>query len=257
MCLILFAWKTNPRYHLILAANRDEFFVRPSSPASFWPDHPGLLAGRDLKAGGTWLGVTTSGRFAAITNYRDLSNIKEDAPSRGNLTLDYLISATPPRDYLDSIAAVGGQYNGFNLLIGDLNEIFYYSNIENRIQQLEPGLYGLSNHLLDTGWPKVERGKEMLSKAIDDKAGASDILDLLANREKSPDRDLPDTGIPLEWERALSAMHIDMEEYGTVSSTVLLASPASFYFKERSYNKPQGTANDNEFQSQWSAIIQV
>ena len=132
MCLILFAWKSNPRYHLIVAANRDEFIERPSRPASYWAEHPGLLGGKDLKAGGTWLGITTTGRFTAITNYRDLSNIKHDAPSRGKLTLDYLTSATPPRDYLESIAPAGSKFNGFNLLVGDLNELFYYSSRASR-----------------------------------------------------------------------------------------------------------------------------
>jgi len=199
MCLILFAWNTNPKHHLVVAANRDEFFKRPSAPAGFWPEYPGLLAGKDLKAGGTWLGITAAGRFTAITNYRDLSNIKADAPSRGELTLDYLTSSSSPRQYLESIAKVADQYNGFNLLVGDLNELFYFSNIEGQIKKLEPGLYGLSNHLLDTDWPKVDRGKQLLNQVVkSDQVSPSDMLAILANDELSPDDMLPNTGIPLD-----------------------------------------------------------
>ena len=258
MCLILFAWNTNPKQHLVVAANRDEFFERPSAPAGFWPEYPGLLAGKDLKAGGTWLGITAAGRFTAITNYRDLSNIKADAPSRGELTLDYLTSSASPGQYLESIAKVADQYNGFNLLVGDLNELFYFSNIEGQIKKLEPGLYGLSNHLLDTDWPKVDRGKQLLNQVVkSDQVSPSDMLAILANDELSPDDMLPNTGIPLDWEKALSAININREDYGTVSSTVLVASLTSFYFLERSYHKPYGQPDDKEFSSNWSEPIQV
>ncbi len=258
MCLILFAWKCHPRYHLIVAANRDEFFKRPSAPLSFWKEHPGVLAGKDLKAGGTWLGLNESGRFTAITNYRDLSNIKEHAPSRGALTLDYLTGSSSAKDYLSEIAAVGHHYNGFNLVVGDLRELFYYSNVENNIQKLEPGIYGLSNDLLDTDWPKVKRGRQVFRSLLtEDEIEPGDLMDLLADEEMAANEDLPDTGVPVNWERALSAIHINIDDYGTVNSTVLLASPTSFYLKERSYNKPQGISDDKEFRARWSSVIRV
>ncbi len=238
MCLILFAYGIHPRYRLILAANRDEFYARPSAAAAFWDDAPNLLAGRDLQDGGTWLGITRRGRFAALTNYRDPASLRAEAPSRGRLVGDYLRGRAAPADYLDEIRSGAHAYNGFNLLVGDAHSLHWFSN-RGRSVSLSPGLYGLSNHLLDTPWPKVERGKAGLA-ALLDRGGdpeAEDMLTLLADRTRPADADLPDTGVGLEWERVLSSIFITSPVYGTRSSTVLkVGRNGDVAFWERNYN---------------------
>jgi len=239
MCLILFAYNVHPSYRLILAANRDEFFDRPSQPADFWPDVPRVLGGRDLKEMGTWLGVTKEGRFAAITNFRDPSSLKHDAPSRGKLVSDYLTGVMNAENYLREITPLAHRYNGFNLLLGDSENLWVYSN-RGVAQNVKPGIYGLSNHLLDSPWPKVRRGKSLLKKAMDKKGDDLDeaLLALLADRHVPPDDQLPDTGVTKEWERMLSPMFIASPVYGTRSSTVLLtARNGRIRFIERTFNE--------------------
>jgi uncharacterized protein with NRDE domain len=238
MCIIYLALGQHPGYPLILAANRDEFYDRPAEPARYWDDHPGIYAGRDLVAGGTWLGVNNSGQFAAVTNYRDPS-----APigelSRGNLVADFLRSNTSSRKYLRSVESSAMRYSGFNLIVGEINArrqvAFYLSNRSEAIVQLEPGIYGLSNHLLDTPWPKVARGKEVFRSLIEnrrpDDAG---FFELLADKTLADDDDLPDTGIGYEREKLLSAIFIKTPVYGTRCSTVLKIDRSnSFTFEER------------------------
>ncbi len=223
MCLILFSNAQHPRYKLILAANRDEFLARPTEPATFWEAYPDILAGRDVKAGGTWMGITKNLRFAAITNYRDPAAEKQDAPTRGRLVLDFLSSTTAPDTYLQQLQTGANAYNGFNLLVGDPENIWYYSNREDVVRQVEPGLHGLSNHLLDTPWPKVEKGKVRLQTAIDEASFSSEaLLDVLSDATPAPDAHLPETGVPLAWERILSPMFIKAPNYGTRASTILL-----------------------------------
>jgi len=159
MCLIVFAYNVHPSYRLVLAANRDEFYERPSSSADFWKDYPQVLAGRDLKEGGTWLGITKSGKYAAVTNYRDPSSLKSDSLSRGRLVSSYLTGNQNPDKYLKNISSQVDKYDGFNLLLGDDNNLFVFSS-RSDMQKLKPGIYGLSNHLLDTNWPKVARSKK-------------------------------------------------------------------------------------------------
>ncbi len=222
MCLILFACNAHPDYRLILAANRDEFYDRPSTPADFWTSHPQVLAGKDLKEKGTWLGVTREGKFAAITNYRDPASWKADAPSRGKLVSRYLTGSAGPEKYLRNVSKKANVYNGFNLLLGDGADLFVYSN-RGDVRKLSSGIYGLSNELLDTPWPKVQRGKKLLKRALSQKGKELEeaLFDLLADRLAPPDRNLPDTGIGLEWERLLSTMFIKSPVYGTRSSTLL------------------------------------
>jgi uncharacterized protein with NRDE domain len=223
MCLILFAWEMHDTYPLILAANRDEFYARPAAPAAFWADAPDLLAGRDLKAGGTWFGITRSGRLAAITNYRDPALLKQEAPSRGHLVSDYLRSRESPEEYLQRLAPRASLYNGFSLLIGNGAELIFFSN-RGEASRLTPGIHGMSNHLLDTPWPKVNRGKQTLEQLIarDHDPSPEALLDLLASRSRPPDDRLPDTGVGLEWERVLSPLFIESPTYGTRCSTALL-----------------------------------
>ncbi|NJM10791.1 MAG: NRDE family protein [Synechococcaceae cyanobacterium SM1_2_3] len=224
MCLILIAYRCHPRYPLLVAANRDEFYDRPAAPLGFWHDLPQILAGRDLQKGGTWMGVTQNGRFAALTNYREPSRVMPDAPSRGCLVSDYLCSVESARVYLDRLAWTAEIYNGFNLLLGDAGQLYYYSNRGGGQRVLTPGIYGLSNHLLDTPWPKLERGRRALGQLLDRQVALTpdDLLDVLTNCTPAPDEDLPDTGVSLEWERWLSPIFIDAPGYGTRCSTALL-----------------------------------
>lgn len=238
MCLILFAWKMHENFPLVLAANRDEFYERPSAPAAFWEDAPEILAGRDLREGGTWLGITRAGRFAALTNYRDPASLKIGAPSRGRLVSDYLRGREIPETYLNRIKHDADRFNGFSLLVGDPAGLFYFSN-RGTLQRLKPGIYGLSNRLLDTSWPKVERGKTALLALLKEKKGLSPetLFALLTDRTSPPDDRLPDTGVGLTWERILSPLFIESPVYGTRSSTVLLIDRrGSVTFAERVFN---------------------
>jgi uncharacterized protein with NRDE domain len=222
MCLILFAHRAHPAYRLVVAANRDEWFRRPTAPAAFWDDAPGLFAGRDLEQRGTWLGVTTTGRFAAITNFRDPGGQRLQAPSRGHLVSDFLRSDAAPVAYLERVRRDAAAYNGFSLLVGDAAALGCFSNREDEIRVLAPGIYGLSNGLLDAPWPKVRLGKARLARALDDGADAPALLALLDDRQPAPDAELPQTGVGLEWERRLSPLRVLADGYGTRSSTALL-----------------------------------
>jgi uncharacterized protein with NRDE domain len=224
MCLILFSFNTQPGFQLILAANRDEFYARPTLPLSAWSDVPGVYGGRDLKEGGTWLGISRPGRLSALTNYRDPAHQLPQAPSRGLLISGFLTGDAPPSDYLEQLQKTALRYNGFNLLVGDQTGLWYYSNRGNGIEKLRPGFYGLSNHLIDTEWPKVSQGKKRLKDLLNRRSGwdTEDLFDLLADRTVAADRELPDTGVGLEWERTLSPLFITSPDYGTRSSTVLL-----------------------------------
>lgn len=236
MCLIFLAWRHHAAFPLVVAANRDEFYDRPTAPAAHWEDAPGVLAGRDLSGGGTWLGVTRSGRFAALTNHRG-GNPATDAPTRGHLVSDFLRSDAGSGAYVASLARRPAAYNGFNLLVGDREGLHWYSNRGGEARELEPGTYGVSNALLDTPWPKLTRGKgrfeELLARRDPD---PGEMLDLLSDRRPADDESLPDTGIGLERERALSSIFISAGDYGTRSSTVLLVGvDGSIEFHERTH----------------------
>jgi uncharacterized protein with NRDE domain len=222
MCLILVAWQAHPDYPLVVAANRDEFYARPSAPAGFWADAPGVLAGRDLEAGGTWLGVSRTLRFAALTNFREGGRQRPDAPSRGALVSDFLGGDDDPGSYLDSLVRRAVAYNGFNLFVGDGQRLGYYSNRDTHGPRwLAPGIYGLSNHLLDTPWPKLAAAKRAFSASLKQLPTTAPFFELLADREIVPDVHLPETGVPIEWERILSAIFVCSPDYGTRASTLL------------------------------------
>lgn len=224
MCLILFALDAHPLYRLVFAANRDEFYDRPSLAMDHWDAAPGVLAGLDLKGGGTWMGVTRSGRMAAITNYRDPAAVREGAPTRGRLVSDYLTGTAGPESYLRHLHSNGHRYNGFNLIVGDGGDLCYYGNRSDGIQRIQPGIHGLSNRLLDTPWPKVERGKQRLSALLSaGEAPAPEALfELLQDRSVPPDNLLPDTGVGSELERMLSPLFIASPGYGTRCATLVL-----------------------------------
>jgi uncharacterized protein with NRDE domain len=224
MCLLVLAWKHHPRYRLILAGNRDEFHDRPAGPLNWWQDDARILAGRDLKASGTWLGVARSGRFGVVTNYRDLQAPIEGAPSRGQLVPRFLTGATSPKEFLDDLRGAAPRYSGFNLLVGGTRALYYYSNRgAGTPAVLSPGVYGLSNHLLDTPWPKLARTRERFSQLLRaPDVSSDDLFALLADREQAPAQDLPSTGLPRDWEQVVSAPFIVNERYGTRCSSVLL-----------------------------------
>lgn len=238
MCLILAALDSHPDYALVVAANRDEFYDRPTAPAAFWPDHPWILGGRDLKAGGTWLGIDRRGRFAAVTNFRQGTRETEAPRSRGLLVSDYLMGDTDAQAHIARVERDAAQYNGFNLLAGDARALHYFSNREGRPRMLRRGIYGLSNHLLDTAWPKVSASKTALGAAL--RGSGTELIPslfaLLADPRQAADEHLPKTGIGLDWERLLSAAFIATSGYGTRSSTVVLVGrDGSVVFAERTF----------------------
>ncbi len=224
MCIMFFAYKSHPQYKLILAANRDEFYERPTENARFWRSYPHVLGGRDLEKMGTWLGINRHGEFSAITNYRDFSLLIDDSKSRGNLVKDFLIESQDPKTYMEGIKERHHEYNPYNLLAGNMSSLYYYSNVEDIIREIEAGIYGLSNSLLDTPWPKLVRGKEKFKEIIKskDKIDLEGLYDILFDRWLPEDKELPETGIDIEWERTLSPIFIESTNYGTRSSTVLL-----------------------------------
>lgn len=247
MCIILLALESHPMYRLVFAANRDEFYDRPSEQARFWPDAPGILAGRDMREGGTWTGITRSGRISALTNYRDPAAHRPDAPSRGRLVHRFLLGSRDPSDYLVSVLKEGDEYNGLNLLAGDLSGIYWASNRSGEVRKLEPGIYGLSNGLLNTPWPKVLRGKAMVGSVLSSPEGPSvqSLLTLLADRTFPPDAELPDTGMGIEWERILSPVFVESPTYGTRSSTVILVDRENrITFFERTHGRTPKTPSD-------------
>lgn len=225
MCIILIAFDIRNDWPLILAANRDEFYNRPALAAGYWEDHPDIFGGRDLVGGGTWLGVIRSGRFAAVTNCRD-TRAPLGTVSRGNLTADFLKGSMPAAEYLRDVESRAGDFSGFNLIVGEIGretrEIFHYSNRGSGIAKLAAGVYGLSNHLLNTPWPKVKTGLERFSALVGEQTiDREKIFGLLSDEALAADEDLPDTGVGLEIERALSAIFIKTPGYGTRCSTVL------------------------------------
>jgi uncharacterized protein with NRDE domain len=250
MCLILFAYDVHPAYRLVLLANRDEFYARPTAPAAFWPEAPELLAGRDLVAGGTWLGVSRGGRLAAVTNYRDPSD-ERHGPSRGLLTRDFLLTTAAPRPFLAKRDPPAGAYCGFNLLFGDGDGLSYYSNRDDGLRPVSAGLYGLSNHLLDTPWPKVTRGRNALARALALPAPLDEdqLLALLADRSMAPDDQLPETGVGPEWERILSPTFIISPRYGTRASSLLLIDIRGHVtFMERRFAADGRSAGEGHFE---------
>lgn len=223
MCLLVLAIDSHPEYRLVLAENRDEFFNRPTAAADFWPEAPSMLAGRDLERGGTWLGVTRAGRWAVVTNYRDFHHRRYSRLSRGALVNRFLQGEEKLEVFQHFLENDDGHYAGLNFIGGDRQQVLFFSNTGGGSRYLGPGIYGLSNHWLDTPWPKVEGAKADFSAWL--QSGSMDTIPLfalMAKKELAPDADLPDTGIGLEWERQLSARFVQGEKYGTRATTLFL-----------------------------------
>ncbi len=223
MCLAVLALHALPGIPVLIAANRDEFHARPTLPAAQWPDAPGIYAGRDGQAGGTWMGATTQGRYALVTNFREPGRHLDHAPSRGALVEDYLRGAMTPQAYLADVHRNGQAYNGFNLIVGDARQAWYLSNRDGGPRALAPGVYALSNHLLDTPWPKLARTKAAFTAVLRGHAQPDlpALFAALADSQPADDADLPATGLPLDRERLLSSPFIVSPEYGTRSSSVM------------------------------------
>jgi uncharacterized protein with NRDE domain len=239
MCLIVVGWRVHPDYPLVVAANRDEFYARPTAIAARWPDAPQIIGGIDLEAGGTWLGITESARFAAVTNVRE-PNMAKAANSRGALTRDFLLSNMPAGDFAQQIE--GSHYAGFNLLLSDGESLFYCSNRDGKPRALPPGIYGLSNHLLDSPWPKLVQARQRFTAALQHLPEEAAFFELLADQTIVEDDKLPQTGVPLEWERLLSAVFVKSENYGTRASTLLWqGSDGTLKLHEQSFG-PNGQA---------------
>ena len=221
MCLILVAWRVHPDYPLVVAANRDEFFARPAVEAAWWKDAKNVFAGRDLEAGGTWLGLARDGRFAGLTNFRDPPRNRNDAPSRGALVADFLTGNESTASALARLQTQGPRYNAFNLFVSDGDSLGIYESASGSARILEPGIYALSNHLLDTPWPKVTAGKSRLARALRALPDDTPLRELLRDDRPAPDAALPRTGVSLAWERMLSSAFIRAPGYGTRCSTVI------------------------------------
>lgn len=219
MCLLVVAWRLDGNFRLVLAGNRDEFHERPATGVEWWPND--IVGGKDLRAGGTWLAAHRSGRFAVVTNYREPIEEGRGPRSRGELVTGYLEGRSPPGEFAREVARRGREYAGFNLLLGDPETLVYLSNRGRGPEVLAPGIYGLSNHLLDTPWPKLERTRAVFKRLVEDGAETEALLAMLADRRPAADSELPDTGIGPEWERLLSSPFIVSSHYGTRCSTVL------------------------------------
>ncbi|MFC4559058.1 NRDE family protein [Virgibacillus kekensis] len=244
MCLINFQINDHPNYKLIVAANRDEFYQRPTAPAHYWKDNPYILAGRDLVQNGTWLGITKDGQFAALTNYRNPGEDTADKLSRGSIVRDFLSEDGPPLQFLESLQEKKNNYAGFNVIVGSADALYHYSNANDTITNVPAGTHGLSNHLLNTPWPKVVKGKQQLQTYLEKnkQLNPDELFRIISDAEEAEDNMLPDTGVGKELERKLSPLFINMADYGTRSSTVLTIDKNNqVHFVERSYENSQLT----------------
>jgi uncharacterized protein with NRDE domain len=252
MCLLVLAWQAHPRYRLIVAANRDEYHERPAAPLAKWPEPPGILAGRDLRAAGAWLGIDPARRFGVVTNFRELQRPRPAAPSRGGLIPQYLAGGEGTRQCFARLEAAAQEYSGFNLLLGDAGSLWYGSNRAVPFaRELPPGVYGLSNELLDTPWPKLVRVKARFREWLaEPEATPAGLFALLADRTPSAESDapLPTGGLPREWERILSAPFVVHPVYGTRCSTVVLLEPGgALYLAERRFDSAGEPNGQSEF----------
>jgi uncharacterized protein with NRDE domain len=254
MCLILLVWRVHPEYPCVLAANRDEFHGRPTAAAGWWPDRPDLLAGRDLEAGGTWLGITRTGRFAALTNYRDPRLVREGVPSRGSLVTQFLESGNSVAGGLEQLRHAGAAYNPFNMIFSDGESLGIFESVRGEGRELGAGVYGLSNHLLDTPWPKVRIAKSRLTEALSRLHDETAVMGLLRDDQPAPDEELPQTGITLEWERLVSSAFVRAGDYGTRCSTLIRIDRAGgVVFDEWSWDRDGRESGRKSFRFQLPA----
>ncbi len=247
MCLLVFAWQHHPEYRLILAGNRDEFFARPSRQACWWRHPTELLAGRDLKAGGTWLGINRGGRFGVVTNFREMGNAAGAGPSRGHLIPAFLGSDKSVETFFDELSVRRDELPPFSFIFGDMTELHYISNRADPVHLIPPGIHGLSNHALNTPWPKVTRTRARFENCLD----AADIdsgalFEILADRSQAGEKELPKTELSKELEKRLSSPFIVTPTYGTRCSTVLtVRNTGAVIFIERSFERDGTFSGDS------------
>ena len=247
MCLIVLSVGQHPDYPLILAANRDEFHARPTKEAHWWPDKPDVLGGRDLQAGGTWLALHRSGRFATVTNFQDAQPPSPGHHSRGFLVTGFLDGELAPGAYLAGIDQ--DNYAGFNLLAGDLRDVAYLSNREDGQRELAPGIYGLSNALLDGPWHKVESSKKKLATLIDDDdINETSLMRLMDDRERAPVSEVERGRLDFDTAHAITAPFIVLPDYGTRCTTVVLADKdGNLHFTERRFDPAGNVTGESRF----------
>ena len=248
MCLIAFSWQPDSETPLTMVANRDEFYQRPTLPVHFWEDSSHILGGKDLEAGGSWLAFSRKGRFAALTNYRELP-IPTGKKSRGDLVRNFLTDDISPTDYLTSIAQSKNNYAGFNLLIGTRRELFYYSNKlpDNQFKMLSSGVYGLCNHLLDTPWPKLMSARNRLTTLLQKKAEPEQLIEMMHDNTQAKEELLPDTGIGLESEKLLSSCFIASDNYGTRNTSIIQFDQSGYLcWTEQNYHS-KGFSGERQF----------
>lgn len=252
MCLIGIAYKAHPRYPLLVAANRDEFHGRPADPARFWPDAPEVLAGRDRQAGGTWLGLSLTGRFAAVTNFREPDSPTTGERSRGELVAAFLTDTETAEGFARRVTEDGARYGGFSLLVMDRDSLWFASNRGRSPLPVPAGVHGLANQVLDSPWPKVQRIQDHLARgAVEARSDDELLLRCLRDTSPAPDRELPDTGVGLERERLLSPPFIISDAYGTRCSTLVrLDAYGRAVFREDSYDAAGGTLWSRRFRFQ-------
>ena len=253
MCILFIAVNQHPKYPLIIAANRDEFHQRPTQSSRFWLEHKNLLGGRDLAAGGTWMGVTRNGGIAALTNIRDPKRQNDQAKSRGELVVNYLLGSGGYCDFAQELKRTADNYNGYNLLYGDIkrSQLQVFNNHSMQLQTMKNGYYGLSNASLNTSWPKIERGKLALADYCEThkELNIEALFALLSDQTKAEDHLLPETGVPNEWEKQLSSIFIQGEQYGTRTSTLLIVdhnSRVNWY--ERNFNPTAAVENEAAYE---------
>lgn len=251
MCILFIAVNQHPKFSLIIAANRDEFYQRPTLHSQFWPEYPQLLGGKDQLAGGTWMGVTKQGYISALTNIRAPHLNQENAQSRGQLVLDYLTKPALRDSYVQKLHHARTEFNGYNLLYGKWHDLAVYNNHEDSLQFLDSGFYGLSNANLNSPWPKINHGVQALKEYCEntDVLEPEALLDLMRNEEKAKDHLLPQTGVPENWEKQLSSIFINTEGYGTRTSTIFwIDHQQNAFWYERTFDQKAQIIGDQKYQ---------
>jgi len=247
VCLVVLAFGVDQEHPLVVAANRDEFHARPTQSANWWPDAPRIVGGRDLQAGGTWLGVHRDGRFATVTNYSGAKEESAGVRSRGHLVTGFLQGGLSPLEYLQTIQ--GDDYAGFNLLVADRTTLAYLSNRGGGLKELPAGFYGLSNASLDAPSEKVERSKERLSKMVaDGQINETQLLRLLGDRDKGPVHEVESDHLPFAIAHAITAPFIVTSDYGTRCSTIVREdSSGQWRFHERRFDASGKNVGESQY----------
>lgn len=251
MCILFIAVNEHKDYPLIVAANRDEFFARPTEQSAFWNNQSDILGGTDLQAGGTWMGFNKNGRLSALTNVRDPQRIDPDATTRGELVSHFLTNDMSNDNYLTVLRKTKDNYNGYNLLFGDWHDLWVYNNHQDKVQKLGDGVFGLSNADLNSPWPKINKGVTNLKDYCqhDEPIDADELFALLRDDTQAQDDMLPKTGVPIEWERKLSSIFINSKDYGTRSSTLLLIDKNNLVsWQERSFDRAGNVFDGKNFE---------